>query len=111
MNHRKKGGSEGVSPNLLQAVLNKVLETLEEIKKKHTIAPTTPIVYDAPRLPINHTDEPKQYQERVILRSAEQWHELKRDCASREEWEQIKEQINSASNLSSKQKQFIISTP
>ncbi len=47
----------------------------------------------------------------TITRSPEQWHELKRDCQSTEEWLEVKEQLLAATNLSDKQKQIIINTP
>jgi len=45
-----------------------------------------------------------------IIRSAEQWHELKRACESAEEWATVKYQIENAPNLSTKQKQLIFNT-
>ena len=82
---------------------------------KYEIVPReTVVIYDAPKLPNNFQDEPRQWQEpkkQTILRSAEQWHQLKRACESIEEWNEVKQQIMDAPNLSQKQIQIIINTP
>lgn len=72
-------------------------------------------VYDGPRLPNNFThDEPPMFsthKPKLILRSGEQWQAFKRECNNIEEWEELKQQIIDAPNLSPKQIQLIINTP
>jgi len=71
-------------------------------------------VFDAPSIATNYfKDEPKQWQEpkKILTRSAEQWHQLKRECENPEQWTELKEEILNASNLSQKQIQLIINTP
>ncbi len=108
----KNGKKDKVSKFDLKVVYNELLDLAQKLSAGTMPQPK---VYDAPKLPQTFKDEPKQWQEptqeRLIIRNADQWHSLKRECISVEEWLPIKKQILSAPNLTDKQKQFIINTP
>lgn len=68
----------------------------------------TPVAFDAPPLKITY-DEPPQYpQPQNGLKSVEQWQRAKRECETEEDWLKIKAAIQSAPNLTTKQKDLII---
>jgi hypothetical protein len=47
----------------------------------------------------------------TIIRSPEQWLELKRSCESVQEWNEVKSELMAAENIPTKTKQIIINTP
>jgi hypothetical protein len=103
---RKNGNKKSVSATQVQVLYNATLDLLEKIEQKVF----QPINKDL--LPNNFThsfsgivEEKKPLE---IKRTVEQWITLKRECQTMEEWAEIKNQILTATNLSDKQKQFII---
>ena len=109
----RKNKKTGLSLEAKMTILyNNFIEAIDEFKKEiKTNANAT--VAQVPVPAINNFREivVNAYQKRVIVRSAEAWHNLKHECVSAEEWADLKEQIESAENLSTKQKQIIINTP
>lgn len=99
----------------MQVISNTVLGAIELLSSKIEFSPITNKAYKGNSVNRVIMDEaglwemPKE--KRVIVRSAEQWLEQKRECSSTEEWLEIKAQIEAATNLSPKTKQLIFNTP
>lgn len=105
MNNRKNGGNS-IKPFQMKALYNDMKEVLAQIKNGVPITDKPVFQY-----PLDVKDAFKPKEKLKITRTAEQWQELKRECLTVDEWENLKEQIENAENLSTKQKQIIINTP
>lgn len=85
----------------MQVMMNTMIEKMGKTAEQLTVVN-----------PNFHTHTFKEQPKKaVLIRSAEAWHDLKRECVSADEWSELKEQIENAENLSTKQKQIIINTP
>lgn len=84
----------------MQVMMNTMIEGMGKTKEQLTV--------HNPNFFHFQSEKPKKPS---LVRSAEAWHDLKRECVSQEEWFDLKEQIENAPNLTTKQKQFIINTP
>ena len=99
----RKNPSNGVSKVQMQVLYNSLMEAVGKLNEKGIAVPltavSTPKGYFAP------TTVP---QPQTALKTFDQWREAKRECELPEDWEKIRVGIQSATNLSQKQKDLLI---
>lgn len=66
--------------------------------------------YDGKETNRNSLDEPLKFEEpkRKLIRTFEQYRQLKLDCENEEDWNTLADEIRDAPNLSTKQKQLLL---
>lgn len=114
--HRNhKGESKTQKPEVgkieLEVLYNKILDLVGKFEK--------------PEMPINYVQERREHidrniefhadntiesfpKKRILVRTFEQYRQLKLECENEEDWNILAEEIREAPNLSTKQKQLLL---
>jgi hypothetical protein len=97
---REHGKKDVMSPNLLQAVFNQVLETLSEIKKQHTPITQPTHIY----IPQNEHITVSYKEPQKIRRSYDWYRQARIDCTSNDDWAELRQMIEADEFLTDNQK-------
>lgn len=102
--NRKNGNKKSVGKVELEVLYNKILDLVDKFEKP------TESSFKGEAINIHKYDEVGQYTEpkRQLIRTFEQYRQLRLDCENEEDWQILADDIRNAPNLSTKQKQLLL---